>query len=88
MDGDALDHWRKRLLHRARYRGSREADILIGRFAERTLATMSRAELGAFESVVACDDHELCEWLKGCGAPPAGADPSMLARLKSFNASR
>ena len=42
---DGLDARRRRLLFRSWHRGTREADLIMGRFADVHLATLNDAEL-------------------------------------------
>lgn len=79
------DTRRKRLLHTARYRGFKEADILVGGFAEATLAAMTDAELDAFEAILAVNDHDLYEMILNDAPPPAGVDAAMIGRMRAFN---
>ncbi len=50
---------RNRALYRARYRGFREADAILGTFAAAKLGTMGEAEIEAFEDLLERDDHTL-----------------------------
>lgn len=53
---DDLEIRRRRALWRARHRGTKELDLLIGGYAERHLATMSEPELGRFEFFLKAQD--------------------------------
>lgn len=86
MTDPSLDVRRKRLLHRARYRGFKEADILVGGFAETALASMSAAELDAFEEILAANDHDIYIWVTGNAEPPAQIDAGLIARMRAFDA--
>lgn len=77
---------RKRLLHRARYRGFKEADILVGGFAETAVGAMSAAELGAFEKLIECADHDIYAWIFAGDPPPPDIDPKLIERMRAFNA--
>ena len=68
---------------RAWRRGFREADLILGPFADRYLETMDAAELDAFETLLAETDHDLYGWISGQPAPPAFEGP-MLERLRDF----
>lgn len=57
------DPRRRRALYRAAHRGTKEMDWLLGRYAEGALATMSDAELAAFERLLAMPDPELQGWI-------------------------
>jgi antitoxin CptB len=75
---------RKRLLFRSWHRGTKEADLLLGSFAEENLAGFSAAELDAYEKLIEENDADLWDWLIGQGATPEGHDPVLIARLRSF----
>ncbi len=81
-----LDIRRKKLLHRARYRGFKEADMLVGGFAESALGAMSELELEAFETLLAHNDHDIYAWIVGDAAPPAAIDKHLLRRMQDFDA--
>ncbi len=75
---------RKRLLFRSWHRGTKEADLLLGSFAEANLAGFSSAELDAYEKLIEENDADLWDWLIGQGSTPEGHDPDLIARLRSF----
>lgn len=79
---------RKKLLHRARYRGFKEADILVGGFAEEALPGMSADELDAFEAILSLNDHDIYAWVAGGQPPPANVDAGLIARMKAFDAAK
>lgn len=64
---------RRRALYRAQHRGTKEMDIVIGRYAEAKLGAMDAAGLSLFEEFLALPDPLLQGWLlTGDGtAPPA-----------------
>jgi len=86
MNSAQLDVRRRKLLHRARYRGFKEADLLIGGFAESALASMDERELDAFEALIGESDHDICAWIVGGDEPPACIDRALIAKLRAFNA--
>jgi antitoxin CptB len=61
---------RKRLLWRAKHRGIKEMDIVVGGFAELRLAEMSVGELALFEVLLEIPDQELLSWTTGQEAVP------------------
>lgn len=82
-----MDARRKKILHRARYRGFKEADLLIGGFAEERIAAMSEADLDAFELLIEQPDHDLYAWATGAADPPSRFAGPVLDGLRSFEAS-
>lgn len=62
---------RKKLLYRAWHRGTREADLLLGTFAERHLDGFDGRQLDQFEALLECEDALIYDWVAGRAAPPA-----------------
>jgi antitoxin CptB len=75
---------RKRLLFRSWHRGTKEADLLLGSFAEQNLAAFTPSELDAYEQLIEENDADLWDWLIGHSAAPAMHDPALIARLRNF----
>lgn len=53
---------RRRAAYRASHRGTKEMDIVLGRYAEAHLGAMSEPELGTFERFLALPDPVLTHW--------------------------
>lgn len=89
---DALDSRRRRAIYRARHRGTKEMDLLLGRFADARLPGMSDVELKQFEELLALPDPELQRWLlapvaapAAAGGPEAHALGALVADLRRFH---
>lgn len=67
----ADDIRRKRLRFRAWHRGTREADLILGSFADAHLAGFDAAQLDCFEALLECPDAELYDWIAGRVALPS-----------------
>ena len=80
-----LDDRRKRLLFRCWHRGTREMDLILGRFADREIVSLSDGELDELEQLIEVPDPDLYAALTGDRAPPAVAG-ALFDRLKSFRA--
>jgi antitoxin CptB len=80
-----LDVRRKRLHFRAWHRGMREVDLLLGRFADETIASLDESELAGFETLLDVPDRQILAWLTGEAAVPAEADSGLLRRLLDFH---
>jgi len=83
-DGDPLAVERKRLRFRSWHRGTREADLLLGRFADAHLATMDAEQLAQFAALLDLADPDLIDWLTGRAPLPAGHDNGVVALLRRF----
>jgi antitoxin CptB len=75
---------RKRLLFRSWHRGTREADLLLGSFAERHLADLAPGDLDLYERLLEENDADLWDWLTGQAPAPASHDTPLLRRIQSF----
>jgi len=79
-----LDDRRKRLLFRCWHRGTREMDLILGRFADTEIADLTDDELSQLEHLIEVPDPDLYAALSG-GVPLAPEYASKLFdRIKSF----
>ena len=62
---------RRRAAYRAAHRGTKEMDLVLGRFAELRLPEMAEAELDRFEEFLLQPDPELQEFVWGAKPAPA-----------------
>ncbi len=85
ISSDGLDGGRKRLLFRCRHRGIREMDIVLGRFADAHLASLSDAELGELERWLEIPDQQIFAWVNGSEPTPAEFDSALFQRLRVFH---
>ena len=69
---------------RAWRRGFREADLILGPFADRHAPAMNAAELARFERLMDQPDHDLYAWVCGTAAAPSEFDDDILASLRAF----
>lgn len=81
---DTPDIRRKRLLFRSWHRGTKEADLLLGSFAERHLADFTPAQLDRYEALLATEDADLWDWIAGREQPPPERDSDVLRLLLAF----
>ena|ERR1700738_3515131 len=81
-----LDDRRKRLLFRCWHRGTREMDLILGRFADAEIAGLADAELGQFERLIELPDPELYTALTGDAVVAPEFRSDLFERIKSFRA--
>ena len=84
--GPGLDPRRRRLRYRMWHRGTREMDLILGRFADAEIAAISEAEIAELERLCDVADAELYDCIVGDGPAPAGCDGAVLRRLRAFHA--
>jgi antitoxin CptB len=80
-----LDERRRRLLYRLWHRGTREMDLIMGRFADAVLGTLTELETTELERLADVPDPELYAWLTGGSPVPAVYDEAVFRRLREFH---
>jgi antitoxin CptB len=83
-----LDPRRRRLLYRLWHRGSREMDLLMGRFADAAIGELSEEEIGELERLAEVPDPDLYAWLTGGRPVPQNFDIGVFRRLRDFHVTR
>lgn len=59
---EKLAERRKRAIYRASHRGTKEMDLVLGRFAAANVEAMDERELGVFERLLTLPDPDLNNW--------------------------
>ena len=77
---ESREHRIKRMKMRAMRRGIKEMDIVMARYADDHLDTMSDAELEGFDALLHENDQDLLTWVTGQVSPP-DAHASLIARI-------
>ncbi len=60
-----LDIVRKRLLIRSWRRGTKELDLILGKFSNNNVSKFEMAELDLYEQLLSNDDYVIYNWLFG-----------------------
>ena len=81
-----LDERRRRLLFRCWHRGTREMDLVLGRFADAEIAGLTDNELAQFERLIEVPDPELYAALTGDTLPALEYANALFDRIKWFRA--
>ena len=76
----------QRLRYRAARRGSRELDLLLGRYAEHALETMNDDELEEFAAFLGCPDPLIQAWIMKDDDAAAGEFGKLVKRIQLFHA--
>lgn len=85
LSSSDLDPRRRRALFRSRHRGLREMDVLMGRFCDAHLASLSEDELTDFESLMEAPDQQVLSWLIGAAPAPVPYDTPVFRKLAEFH---
>ena len=83
-----LDARRRRLLYRLWHRGTREMDLIMGRFADAAVGELMEAEIAELERLADVPDPELYAWLTGGRPVPDDYNLTVFRRLRDFHALR
>ncbi len=81
-----LDARRRRIKFRSWHRGMLETDLLLGRFADAALATLSESELDDFEALLEAIDRDVFAWATGEAATPEAYDTMLFHKIVAFHA--
>jgi antitoxin CptB len=81
-----LDLRRRRALVRAWRRGTREMDLILGRFADAHIGALSDRDLAEFEALLDVPDPDVFAWVTGTAPPPADYATPLLRALVTFHA--
>jgi antitoxin CptB len=79
-----LDDRRKRLLFRCWHRGTREMDLILGRFADAEISRLTDADLGELERLIELPDPDLYAALTGGAEPAPEYAGALFERIKAF----
>jgi antitoxin CptB len=72
-------------LFRSWHRGTREADLIMGRFADVHVEGLSDAELDQYEHLLDAIETDLLAWVTGVVDVPADHDTAMFRRVRDFH---
>ncbi|HPF46209.1 MAG TPA: succinate dehydrogenase assembly factor 2 [Emcibacteraceae bacterium] len=76
---------RKRLKFRSWHRGIKEADILLGSFADQFLDQMTPEQLDLYENLLREADSDLVAWITSDRPEPEQYDHDVMKMLKSID---
>ncbi|MBI1327334.1 MAG: succinate dehydrogenase assembly factor 2 [Alphaproteobacteria bacterium] len=66
-----MDDKKRQLLYRAKHRGTKELDILLGRYAERNVEAMNEADMALFTEFLEEQEPVMYDWFMEKAQPPA-----------------
>ena len=84
MNSTLTDPRLRKLNFRAWRRGFREADLIVGGFADAELARMPADDLDAFERLLEVPDGDLYDWIVERAEPPPEHDHPVMHRLRAY----
>jgi antitoxin CptB len=83
-DDEPIEIRRKRLIHRSRYTGMKETDLLLGAFAQRHVPGFDAAQLDEYELLLQETDSDLFDWATGRAPVPERCQTAVMRLLQNF----
>ncbi len=84
MTPENLEIRRKRLKYRSQHRGTKELDLVLGRFAAERLDSLDAAQVARFEALLEAPSPLVYAWVIGQDTPPPEMDTDILQLLRDF----
>ena len=85
---DELEIERKRLKFRSWHRGTREMDLLLGRFADQRLDAFDAEAIRFFAALLEESDPDIYNWVTGREEGPSGVLRPLVAALAEVHSSK
>ena len=82
---ETLDVTRKKLRFRAWHRGTKEADLMMGRFADAHLQDFGAEQLAQFSALLEEQDLDVYGWVIGRDPIPAEHRTGVMTLLQAFD---
>ncbi len=82
---DKVNIKRKKLKFRSWHRGTREIDLILGKFADAHVFDFSEDELNQYEEILINNDPDLYNWITGKDPVPSDYSSDVMQKLIDFN---
>jgi antitoxin CptB len=82
---DDLDVRRRKALFRSWHRGTREMDLVLGRFADAAIADLNDGEMDDYELLMEAPDRDIFKWLTGESETPGNYDTPVFRKIRQFH---
>lgn len=84
QEKDNISIIRKKLLFRSWHRGTREMDLLLGRFAETHVPGMAAGDLALYDRFLSNSDPDIYNWVSRAEPVPPAEDNRVVQLLLAF----
>ena len=85
---DNISIMRKRLIFRSWHRGTREIDLLLGKFADEHIPRMDESQLNQYDRFLSNSDPDIYNWITGQEPVPPAEDNPAVQLLLAFYQSK
>ena len=79
-----IDNLKKKILYRSEHRGTKEMDLLLGKFVKKFINYFDKKELEELESLLNVDDEILFKWLANHDTKKMIPSNNITKKLKEF----
>ncbi len=79
-----LDPRRRKILFRCWHRGTKEMDLVFGRFADSEIDNLDDNDLDTFEVLMEFPDRDLFSWISGEVMPPVDVQTKVYSKIVAF----
>lgn len=79
-----IDNLKKKILYRSEHRGTKEMDLLLGKFVKKFINYFDKKELEELESLLNVDDEILFKWLSNHDTKNMIPMNNITKKLKEF----
>jgi len=79
-----LDPRRRKILFRCWHRGTKEMDLVFGRFADSEIDNLDDSDLDTFEVLMEFPDRDLFSWISGEVMPPVDVQTKVYSKIVAF----
>jgi antitoxin CptB len=86
MTEDGITIKRKQLLFRSWHRGTREIDLLLGKFADRHVPEMDAGQLELYDRFLSNNDPDIFNWVTAAEPLPPEEENEVVRALIRFYA--
>ena len=81
---DNISIKRKQLIFRSWHRGTREVDLMLGKFADAHIPLFDESQLAAYERFLNNSDPDIFNWITGQEPVPPAEDNAVVSGLLKF----
>ena len=74
----------RKLIYRSWHRGTKELDMILGKFAESNLHNLNETELNEYLVILDEEDPDLYQWLVNNQNPNKNIDMNIINKIRDF----
>ena len=80
-----ISQMKKRLIYQSWHRGIKEADLILGPFADKYISEFSEEELYDYARILEIPDNDFLRWIFHQEPPPEELNSTIMQRLVEYS---